>query len=1364
MNFSTLKKSTTLLFCCLFQLALSAQQPGLGDIAITGYNADADPNNAAITDDFSFVLLTATSSGSVISFTDQGWLASGGFRTGEGTLVLTFTSAHSCGSEFRLFEENGVWKATSLTGGGHPTLSETGDFSLSSSGDQIIVYATALAPTQGNDPNFITALQFAGPWQADATDNVESAQPAIFAANPGNDFVVDPHLDNGKYNCFINAGEPAALRATIYTLSNWGFDNSSANRFDLTTPCSFTCQGVCTPSMIASVSSNAANNTFCTGEEVIITIEGSLNSATLWTINNGSCDGPQAGTTSTNTISFTATKTTTYFISGFGGCVVQLDCTPITIIVDGVVANAGPDQRLPAGVNTTSLQANAAGSGTGTWHLVDPGDGNAMISDLHSPTTAFSGSPGQRYVLAWTIATPSCTNESSDEVAITFLEPTTLHLGEIVFTGYNADENDFSFALLTSVNAGTRISFTENGWLATGGFRPGENTFTFEFDRAYDCGSEFIVYDLPNLDIRDRQGVIAGQILSGSFLNLSTSGDQIFIYQGTVPSTGNETGFITAIQMNGAWDADATNSSESAKPAVFTDGLNALSITPQAQNAKYNCNINAGAPGELQATVNTVSNWEMGSDPFPLDGNNFCDFSCVDCILPVLESVDVPTIDPCPGVSITIAITGSLNGAAEWAVYTGECGSTLLGTTTANTIDIIPPASGLLFVGARGGCVSTPVCLSAGITLGGILADAGPDQKISNVTTTTLMANSAQGSGTWSFADPGDGLGVISDPNSPVSSFSGTAGQTYTLIWTLSASNACSSSSDEVQIAFFNPTTLTLGDLVFIAYSADTDDFAFTLLKDVDAGTTIRFTDRGWLANGGFREGEGTLVIELCRPYQCGDELDVFDLTQEVRDARGKIAGSVSGTPLDLSTSGDQIFAFQGIEPSATDQSSFIAAIHMNGEWDTGDIGAVESNLPAIFTNGVNAVAITPESDNAYFDCTGSGPMDPEATRTAVNNTANWIKDDAVSATLPLNCVLRCCDDYVMVSISGVEETPYCPGEVVKLTVNGELRGAADWVWYEGGCGQGVPIGSGTSINYTVTSAVTIFVRGENGCMNINENCLSVSIAIENIPPIALCKNLTIQAGTSFAPEEIDNGSSDDCDIASLSLSDTTFACTQLGENLVTLTVVDAAGLSSACSAIVTVEGPDEDCDLVADECDQCPGGDDKVDVDNNGVADCTEFSALENVLEAWKCGPNLDSVFICSIVNGDPTSAQTYCVPPEAVNDILTAGGYLGPCGNTPCGAITATVATRPNYRLSVFPNPTNHMLYVELELHQPMKGEISLYNTIGQVVSRQSIPAHTRHLTYQIPTKKLENGLFLLQIQLGDHTIIREKVLVNR
>ena len=54
---------------------------------------------------------------------------------------------------------------------------------------------------------------------------------------------------------------------------------------------------------------------------------------------------------------------------------------------------------------------------------------------------------------------------------------------------------------------------------------------------------------------------------------------------------------------------------------------------------------------------------------------------------------------------------------------------------------------------------------------------------------------------------------------------------------------------------------LNPGDMALIGYASDTagKSFAFVLLRDVDAATTLNFTDNGWLTAGGFRTGEGVV-------------------------------------------------------------------------------------------------------------------------------------------------------------------------------------------------------------------------------------------------------------------------------------------------------------------------------------------------------------------------------------------------------------------------------------------------------------------------------------------------------------------------
>ena len=81
-------------------------------------------------------------------------------------------------------------------------------------------------------------------------------------------------------------------------------------------------------------------------------------------------------------------------------------------------------------------------------------------------------------------------------------------------------------------------------------------------------------------------------------------------------------------------------------------------------------------------------------------------------------------------------------------------------------------------------------------------ANAGADQLNVAGTSTTLAANTpTNGTGTWSIIS-GTG-GTVTTPGSPTSGFTGTAGTSYTLRWTIT--NACGSSFDDVVISFATP-------------------------------------------------------------------------------------------------------------------------------------------------------------------------------------------------------------------------------------------------------------------------------------------------------------------------------------------------------------------------------------------------------------------------------------------------------------------------------------------------------------------------------------------------------------------------------
>ncbi|UOY07157.1 BspA family leucine-rich repeat surface protein [Muricauda sp. SCSIO 64092] len=105
------------------------------------------------------------------------------------------------------------------------------------------------------------------------------------------------------------------------------------------------------------------------------------------------------------------------------------------------------------------------------------------------------------------------------------------------------------------------------------------------------------------------------------------------------------------------------------------------------------------------------------------------------------------------------------------------------------------------------------------------------------------------------------------------------------------------------------------------------------------------------------------------------------------------------------------------------------------------------------------------------------------------------------------------------------------------------------------------------------TNTVTLTVTDSN---NNPKTCTALVTLLDRSAPTATCQDITIELGTSdgatIAASDINNGSSDNSGgTLILSLDRTSFGCSDLGDNTVTLTVTDPSNNSKTCTAIVTV-------------------------------------------------------------------------------------------------------------------------------------------------------------------------------------------------
>ena len=90
-------------------------------------------------------------------------------------------------------------------------------------------------------------------------------------------------------------------------------------------------------------------------------------------------------------------------------------------------------------------------------------------------------------------------------------------------------------------------------------------------------------------------------------------------------------------------------------------------------------------------------------------------------------------------------------------------------------------------------------------------------------------------------------------------------------------------------------------------------------------------------------------------------------------------------------------------------------------------------------------------------------------------------------------------------------------------------------------------------------------------------SCQFTITVADNEAPVAACQDITVGLDpvtgmATITAADVDNGSTDNCGIASLSLDVSSFDCSMTGANTVTFTVTDNSGNASTCTSTVTVQ------------------------------------------------------------------------------------------------------------------------------------------------------------------------------------------------
>jgi gliding motility-associated-like protein len=136
---------------------------------------------------------------------------------------------------------------------------------------------------------------------------------------------------------------------------------------------------------------------------------------------------------------------------------------------------------------------------------------------------------------------------------------------------------------------------------------------------------------------------------------------------------------------------------------------------------------------------------------------------------------------------------------------------------------------------------------------------------------------------------------------------------------------------------------------------------------------------------------------------------------------------------------------------------------------------------------------------------------------------------------------------------------------------------------------------------------------------------------VDNILPTVNVNDITVvindNGSTTITFNDVDGGTTDNCGIASMTLSQYTFDCSNIGDNNITVTVTDNNGNVATTTIMVTVitSGTDTDNDGLLNACDSDDDGDGINDVDE--VVGDTDGDGIPNSLDADDDGDGIPSV-----------------------------------------------------------------------------------------------------------------------------------------
>jgi|GEM_PF-895015 len=409
-----------------------------------------------------------------------------------------------------------------------------------------------------------------------------------------------------------------------------------------------------------------------------------------------------------------------------------------------------------------------------------------------------------------------------------------------------------------------------------------------------------------------------------------------------------------------------------------------------------------------------------------------------------------------------------------------------------------------------------------------------------------------------------------------------------------------------------NSTTAMITVIDSTSPSASTQNITLNLNGSGNATTSSA------AINNGSSDNCGIASMSLSdSTFNCND-IGVNAITLTVTDASGNTSTETATVTIvdntaptiatqnisvALNASGQASITSSSVDNGTSDNCS-IASLSLNDSvFDCTDIGMNTVTLTAVDASGnvssssatvtiVDNSSPSVSAQNITLNLGATGTVSTSSS--AINNGSS---DNCGIASISLNDSVFNCSDIGSntVTLTVVDVNGNSSSETATVTVqdvSDPTAAGQNLTLYLGATGtvstSAAMIDNGSSDNCAITSlslndsvfncndigANSITLTAIDGSGNSDSDVVTITV-VDTTSPSVTAQNITVNLDASgnatITSADVNNGSSDNCSIVSLSLSDSVFSCADTGSNTVTLTAVDGSGNTSSSTCIVTI-------------------------------------------------------------------------------------------------------------------------------------------------------------------------------------------------